>query len=62
MSSIGQDNCRLIAGNKIAYKLIKKGADLAQNVKEANNGNLFHKIIASGKDELVREAMVQAKS
>ena len=30
------------------------------NVKEANGGNLFHKVIASGKKELITEALKQA--
>ncbi len=48
------------AGNVIAQKLIQKGADLSKSVKEANDGNLFHKVIGSGKAELVTEALKQA--
>ena len=48
------------AGNVIAQKLIQKGADLSKSVKEANGGNLFHKVIGSGKAELVTEALKQA--
>jgi hypothetical protein len=48
------------AGNVIAQKLIQKGADLSKSVKEANDGNLFHKVIGSGKKELVTEALKQA--
>jgi hypothetical protein len=48
------------AGNVIAQKLIQKGADLSKSVKEANDGNLFHKVIESGKAELVTDALKQA--
>ena len=48
------------AGNVITQKLIEGGADLSKNVQEANAGNLFHKTLQTGKQELVQSALTQA--